>query len=324
MATIAAPETQQLQRRDKNAGTLTRVRDLLESHKGQIAMALPKHLTPERMIRVALTAVSGNERLAECEPLTIAASVVQASILGLEPNSVLGECYLIPYWNSKLKIPGSNKLGGYACQMQPGYQGLVKIARNSGQFSIIDAQPVHEGDEFDFEKGSDTWWRHKWAKTGTRGRIIGYWAGYVLKDGSKNFEYMTVESINEHRDKYSQGAYLKERGAYVKDKDGNKILQGPWRDSPDWMYRKTPLKQVLKLAPKSIEMQTALSMDERMDAGLAQAFVDVPLTLQPAEVDDVPQIAEPQRKSDVESGDGLTPRDGGGRDEDIFGLSERR
>lgn len=297
MATTTAP-SQQLQRADAGGGTLTQVRHLLETYKGQIAMALPKHLTPERMIRVALTAVSGSDQLAKCDPLTIAASVVQASILGLEPNSVLGECYLIPYWSSKAKK--------HLCQMQPGYQGLVKIARNSGQFSIIDAQPVHEGDEFDFEKGSDTWWRHKWAKTGTRGRIIGYWAGYVLKDGSKNFEYMTVESINEHRDKYSQGAYLKEKGVYVRDKDGNKILQGPWKDSPDWMYRKTPLKQVLKLAPKSIEMQTALSMDERMDAGLAQSFVDVPLALQPAEVEEVPQIAEPQRKSEAscEGGDG--------------------
>jgi len=74
----------------KPATTLGGVSQLLEKYKEQIARALPKHLTPERMIRVALTAVSQNRKLLECNALTICGSVVQASILGLEPSSVLG------------------------------------------------------------------------------------------------------------------------------------------------------------------------------------------------------------------------------------------
>lgn len=292
-------------------GNLTSLQRLLETYKAQIAVALPKHMTPERMIRVALSAVSGNELLMKCDPLSVCASIVQASILGLEPNSLLGEAYLIPFWNSKLSVPGTNKKGGYSCQLMPGYLGLVKLARNSGQVSVIDAQPVHENDDFDFEKGSDTWWRHKWAKTGDRGRIIGYWAGYVLKDGAKNFEYMTVEAIEEHRDKYSQGAYKthwneeKKRKDFDLDASGNKILQGPWADS-GWMYRKTPLKQVIKLMPKSIEVQAALAIDERVSAGLAPQFtVEMPLELMPPsfnEPDDDGKepitIQQPQRKSE--------------------------
>lgn len=271
----------------KHAGEL---QAFLEKHKGHIANALPRHISPERMMRLALTAYSRSELLQKCDMRTIAGAIVQSSIMGLECDGLSGEAYLIPYYNTKG--------GGYECQLQPGYIGIVKLARNSGEFSIIDAQPVHEKDDFDFEKGSEVWWRHKWPKTGDRGPIIGYWAGYVLKDGGKNFEYWTVETIDAHRDRYSQGAYKKYQGKLVLDKDGQKILQGPWADSPDWMYRKTPLKQVLKLAPKSYEMRIAMSLDERAEAGVRQPFsIDIPLELQPpAEEDDGPidPIKEPQ------------------------------
>src|SRR4051812_13911554 len=95
---------------------------LLEEHKGLIAAALPRHMTPERMIRVALTAIKSNPTLMKCDALSVAACIVQASILGLEPVSFLGEAYLIPF---------KNKDGSYSCQFIPGYQGLIKLARNS-------------------------------------------------------------------------------------------------------------------------------------------------------------------------------------------------
>lgn len=256
-------------------GNLTALSNLLEKHKGQIATALPKHMTPERMIRVALSAVSGNHLLMQCRPISLAACVVQSSILGLEPNSLLGEAYLIPFWNSKANA--------YDCQLMPGYMGLVKLARNSGQVSVLDAQPVYANDEFEFEKGSECWWRHKWSRTGERGELQGFWAGYVLKDGSKNFEYMTVPQIDRHRDKFSKGAY---------NKAGK--LQGPWADAPDWMYRKTVLKLLIKLMPKSVELTTALGLDDRQDAGVAQGYVDVPLQLMPPAEEEEPLEPRPQ------------------------------
>jgi recombination protein RecT len=251
----------------------------LDKHKAYIEQAVPKYLTPERIIQVAMIAHSRNQLLQKCDLRTLFGAIIQAALMGLECDGISGESYLIPYWNSKVN--------GYECQLQPGYQGIVKLARNSGQFSIIDAQPVREKDEFDFMKGSDVWWTHKWPHKGDRGNPYGYWAGYVLKDGGKNFEYWTVESIEAHRDRYSQGAYKKERGQFVLDQSGEKMLQGPWRDSPDWMYRKTPLKQVLKLAPKSYEMHLAQTFDERIEAGLRQPFsIEVPLELQPPPEDD--------------------------------------
>jgi recombination protein RecT len=166
------------------------------------------------------------------------------------------------------------------------------VLKDGGEVSMIDAQIVYSNDDFEFHKGSEVWWRHKWNRSGERGDPEGVWAGYVLKDGSKNFEYWTVEQIERHRDRYSKGAY---------DKDGK--LTGAWLSSPEWMYKKTVLRQIIKLMPKSVELATALSLDERADVGVSQVFDSIPAELQPQPAEEAevvnaqPSIAMPQRKS---------------------------
>jgi recombination protein RecT len=232
-------------------------------------MALPKHLTPERMIRVALTAVGRSEKLQQCNPATIAGCIVQASILGLEPDGVLGEAYLVPFFNRK----ANNGKGGMECQLIPGYQGLLKLVRNTGELKMIDVQEVCENDEFDFEKGMEPYLRHKPAM-GERGKITKYWAGAVLTNGGKQFEVMSVEDIELHRDKFS------------KAKDF-----GPWKDSPEWMFKKTVLRKLVKLLPKSAQAQLAVALDERAEVGIPQRFaVDVPIELQQTDHGEVEQV----------------------------------
>lgn len=256
--------------------TLTQVSTLLEKYKSQIAAALPRHLTPERMCRIALTSISQTPLLQKCDALTLCGAVVQASILGLEPNSILGECYMVPYWNSK-----ANR---YEAQLQVGYKGHCKLARNSGEIAQIDAQGVRMNDEFEFEKGSCQTLRHKWAKSGTRGDLLGYWAGYRTRSGEFSFEYWPMEDLLAHRDHYSKSAFQTERGKKVLDQEGHPILQGAWLDSPDWMFKKTVLIQALKLAPKSVMMQTALDLDERADAGVPQQFDPaIPIEMTPVQ-----------------------------------------
>jgi recombination protein RecT len=286
MSTAIVPQQQrQPAAAAQQGGGLATLQDLLMRHKDQIAMALPKHMTPERMIRVAMSAYGTTPGLAKCTPISVAACVVQSSILGLEPSSVLGESYLVPFWNGKTKQK--------ECQLIPGYMGLLKLARQSGEVSMIDAQIVFANDQFEFHKGSEIWWRHKWERTGERGEPEGVWAGYVLKDGSRNFEYWTLEQIERHRDRYSKGAY---------DSDGK--LTGAWKDSPEWMWKKTVLRQLIKLMPKSIELAAALSLDDRADAGVGQAFTDaVPVALLPPpgpeEDENTGAPPVPRRKTDA-------------------------
>lgn len=268
--------------------TLTSMSQLLERYKAQINAAIPPHMTAERLIRIALTAVSQTTLLQKCDVNTLCGAVVQSSILGLEPNSVLGEAFLVPYWNSKASR--------YEAQLQIGYRGHCKLARNSGEIAMIDAQGVREQDEFDFVKGDVQSLRHKWPKTGSRGELIGYWAGYRTRSGEFNFEYWPMDDIEAHRDHYSKGAFLTEKGKRVM-KDDKPVLQGPWLDSPDWMYKKTVLIQALKLAPKSVHMQTALDLDARADAGIPQVFSpEIPVDLSPARPDPGNQTdAEPEQ-----------------------------
>jgi recombination protein RecT len=268
----------QLAALNKTPNVLITVRDLLQKHKQQFADALPKYLDPERFARVGVRAIAENSLLLKCDANSLVGALMEAAILGVEPNSVLGEAYLIPYWNNK----ANRGKGGYEAQLQVGYQGLIKLCRNSGQVRDIEAQPVHEFDVFDYQRGSNTYLHHKPPIKGPCGRVIGYYASFRTAD-SFHFEYRTIEEIEEHRDRFSQGAYKKERGSYVLDDAGKRILQGPWKDNPDWMCRKTVLIQVLKLAPKSVALMTAVNLDERADAGVPQQFSpEIPCDFQPA------------------------------------------
>jgi len=273
---------------------LSTLSGILDKYKGQIAMALPKHLTPERMIRVALTAVSQNPKLQQCNPMTICGAIVQASIMGLEPNSILGDAYLVPFWNKK----ANGGKGGYEAQLITGYQGKLKLVRNTDQLVTISHDVVREKDEFEYENGIEPFLRHRKAPGGptARGRITHFWAGALLKNGGKQISVLSIEEVEEHRDNY----------ATSRSKDGK--IFGPWVDNFEQMGLKTAIHQLTKLLPKSTSAQMAWGMDERADAGVAQRYsIDVPPELHQTGDDDAPgaapeqggEIRMPTRKTDA-------------------------
>ncbi len=104
---------------NSNAGKETQQSNfpaMLEQYKGEIARALPKHINPDRMARIALTAFRMTPKLAECDPRSVFAAVIQSSQLGLEIG-LMGEAHLVPF--------------GGQCQLIPGYTGLMKLARTA-------------------------------------------------------------------------------------------------------------------------------------------------------------------------------------------------
>jgi recombination protein RecT len=239
---------------------------LLTRHKDQIAMALPRHMTADRMLRVALTAATTNPALLKCDARSIAACIVQAAILGLEPNTPLGECYLIPYKD--------------LCTLVPGWKGLLKLVRNSGELVIVNAQEVRQNDTFEFEDGLDPYLRHKRAPGGPqeRGPVVAYWAGAVLRSGGRQFVVMMRDEVEAHAKKYSKA-----------------FNKGPWQTEFDQMALKTCLRKLCKYLPTSVESQTACALDEQEEAGMPQQFApEVPLELHPvAESSEPPEEAEP-------------------------------
>ena len=108
--------------------------DMVKALEPEIRRALPAVLTPERFTRMALSAVNNTPALAECTPMSFIAALMNAAQLGLEPNTPLGQAYMIPYKNK----------GILECQFQLGYKGMIDLAYRTGQIQMIQAQVVRE------------------------------------------------------------------------------------------------------------------------------------------------------------------------------------
>lgn len=215
--------------------------DLLNDMKPAIQQAIPKHMTPERLLRIATTSIRTNPKLKVCTPQSLLGAVMQCAQLGLEP-SILGHAYLVPYKNKKKE--GDREWYEDECQFQIGYKGLIELARRTGQISSIMAHSVHENDEFEYEYGINDKLRHVPAD-GERGAIKKYYAVAKFKDGGYAFIVMSKRDIEIHRDKFSKTKKY-----------------GPWVDHFDEMAKKTVLKALMKYMPISVEFQKAVDQDE--------------------------------------------------------------
>lgn len=227
---------------------------MLDRFKGEIARALPKHLDGDRMARVALTCFNSSPRLRECEPRSVFASIIIASQLGLEPG-VMGQCYLIPYKNSR-----TNR---YECQLQVGYQGLVDLVRRSGLVKRIETHVVHANDVFEYSIGLENKLLHRPVLDGDPGAPRLAYAVAEFKDGGVHVEVMTAHEIFAIRDR-SQNV--------ISGKRFNK--KTPWDTDLEEMMRKTVARRICKMLPKSASLATALAIDNAADRGTQAIDID--------------------------------------------------
>lgn len=206
-----------------------------KQHKQQLELALPKHLTADRMCRLALTEFSKNPALQKCTTNSIFASVVIASQLGLEIG-IGGQGYLVPY--------------GDTCTFIPGWKGLVDLMSRSGRGSAWTAA-VYDGDEFDYALGTRPYVNHRPGDESDPERITHVYAiGYVKDSEHPIIEVWSISKVLKHRDKF------------------NKVGKRHYSYSNVEMYaRKIPLLQVLKYMPQSIEMANALEASTAAEEG---------------------------------------------------------
>lgn len=255
-------------------GGVSSIKQLVMQMKPQIEKALPSVLTGERFSRMVLTAMSTNPQLTECTPNSFLGAMMQAAQLGVEPNTPLGQAYLIPYRNH----------GQLECQFQLGYKGLIDLAYRSGEITSISAHEVCENDDFEYELGLDEKLRHKPALT-DRGAVILYYAVFRTKAGGSGFAVMSVEDIKNHSKKYSKAA-------------GSSY--SPWSTNFDAMAKKTVIKQALKYAPIKTEFVRAVSADETIKTNIAEDMADEPdetvITVDSEEnkTDDIPANVDPE------------------------------
>jgi len=257
----------------------------LTERTDQIAEMLFQPDMAIRLIKLMLTAMSRNPVLLTCSKESILYAIIEMGQLQLEPGA-LGECYIVPFYNSDIKK--------HEAQFMPGYRGLVKLARRSGSISNITAEVVYENDVFDYEMGLNPFLKYKPILVDTeeeRGEIKYFYAIGWPKDGSQAiFEVMTKEQVDGIR-------------ARSKAKSS-----GPWVTDYIEMGRKTVTKKLTKRLDLSPELAAAVAMDNAFEAG-----EDPRLRRQHPMFGDAvePDVEEKQKKTDsvLDMLDGIEPPD---------------
>lgn len=216
---------------------------LLTKMKPQLSVALPRHLSADRMLRIATTSIRRTPKLLACSQQSLLGAIMQAAQLGLECDGVLGHAYLVPFRDE--------------VQLIVGYKGLIDLARRSGQLSTIYARVVHAKDQFEFSYGLSESLEHIPARDADPGEIVAVYAVARLKDGGMQFEVMTAAEVGKIRER-----------SRAKD-------DGPWVTDPEEMHKKTVLRRLCKMLPASVELARAVALDERADIGMSQQLEDV-------------------------------------------------
>lgn len=205
-----------------------------------------------------ISVANGNPQLRRANPMSIVSAAMVAATMQLQVIPTLGQCYIIPY--------------GTQATFQIGYLGLLQLCQRSGQFKKIISAPVHEGELISGDEFDEDYVFDKSKKKSDK--IIGYMAKFVLLNGFTKTAYWTVDQVKAHATKFSQSF----RSGY----------NSPWKSDFDAMAQKTVLKSILKYAPKSVEMQTAVTFDQAVVKTNASDVQDIDIdTFVPEYVDNL-------------------------------------
>lgn len=229
-----------------SAGALS---GLLKAQRNSIAQALPKHITPERLIKTLLVAVNRNPQILECTQASILETINRAAELGLDLSGTLGEAYPVPF-NNKIKMPDGREIWAMQCSLIIGYRGLEKLAWQSGEVESIDAEVVYLKDKFVFKKGTEVLVEWTPCMEDDRGPVIGAYACVKMKSGGKLARFLPKSDIDKIR-------------------NASKSKNSPaWANWWDEMARKCALKRTLKDAPLSTEKFVAAIEQDHEDMDL--------------------------------------------------------
>ncbi len=214
--------------------------DFMVRHRQDFEMVVPKHLTPERVMRVAVAACKRNPKLMECWMPSIVGGCLEASSLGLEINTPLNHAYLIPFKNNKTKRDEA--------ELIIGFQGYIELMYNNPKVLSVFANAVYQNDNFKVEYGTNESLIHKPLEHGDRGEVRGFYAYAKMTDSAYRFIYLTKEQIDGIRDEYAQ--------SYKMDPTNS-----PWTTNYVSMGCKTAVRSLQKFVPKAAECQRAAQAD---------------------------------------------------------------
>jgi recombination protein RecT len=231
---------------DQLAAFMTRRQD-------DFARVLPKHMTPDRMVRLAISAIRTTRHLDKCTIPSFASAIMACSTLGLEPNTPLGHAYLIPFRNN-------NRGGAYECQLIVGYKGLTELMYRSGIVASVKCTPVFEGDEFRYEYGLHPDIVHRPSEN------PGRW------DPSKMTHVYPVVQLREQGLDPIWDVLTREQ-VEMRRKRSKAQTDGPWVTDYVAMALKTGVRAIATWVPSSAErtlpLAAAVAYEDAMERGRA-------------------------------------------------------
>ncbi len=215
----------------------------------QIEAALPSFLNADNFLRTFYTAMLRNPALLDCTKESMLSALIESAQLGLPP--VLRKAALVPY--------------GKEVQFQPMYGGLIELARRTERIKIT-AHVVYEKDDFDYGYGTDDYLRHKPCEEEDAGKMIGAYTVWTFIDSDmQTFLFMPAHQILKVR------AVSKAWQKAQREPKNQRAQETPWVQWEDQQSIKTVIKRHSKLQPCSIEMERAVHLDDRVEAGLSQS-----------------------------------------------------
>lgn len=191
----------------------------------KMALALPKHITPDRMMRVALTAINKNPKLAECTRESMFSALMTCSELGLEPDG--RRAHLIPYKDRATLILD--------------YKGLIELAKRSGMVRVFRAELICDNDKFSYRNGKVD---HEIDFRKPRGNVYAVYSYVLDNEGNEDYEVMTRDEVE---------------GIRRRSRSGD---SGPWVTDWNEMAKKTVIRRHSKRLTLSPEFQKAIEKDD--------------------------------------------------------------
>jgi len=176
----------------------------------------------------AIQILTNNPYLLKCDPDSVKHAIVNVALTGITLNPALKYAYLVP---RKVK----NEL---KCILDISYMGMIKILTDAGAVKNVDAGVIYQNDKYDFRRGSDPYFKHQPALS-NRGEKVGAYAIAFLRDGGFQFEILGKEEIEK----------IRATSESYKNEEGRKY--SPWETWEDEMWKKSTLKRLFKLLPKT-------------------------------------------------------------------------
>ncbi|MEM4202823.1 MAG: recombinase RecT [Candidatus Methanomethylicaceae archaeon] len=213
----------------------------------EIAQAITsvRKIQDDNLRSLAIAILIANPQLMKCTAQSIAHVILATHELNLSPYPTVGDVYIVPFYNAQEKK--------YMATMLLGYRGLIKLASRSHPGLIVKADVVYEGDELEYQKGTDEYIRHV---PRFESENVTHVYAFLKLQNATLVEVISIDQANELRQRMLT---RKETAAF-----------SPWA-SEFWleMVKKTLVRRLLKYLPLDTTLQRAIVSEEYTEAGIA-------------------------------------------------------